>query len=118
MSQHKSQVIHLNNPYIQRVNHRRHVVRDTHVKRIKMILTLFAAVILFLGFELWQSHTELAQVNQSIVKTEQTIKSQKSRGQTIQEELELLKNPDYVQQLVRQKYDYAKDGETLYKFVN
>ncbi|WP_040467823.1 septum formation initiator family protein [Limosilactobacillus gastricus] len=118
MSQHKSQVIHLNNTYIQQVNHRRHVVRDTHVKRIKMILTLFAAVILFLGFELWQSHIELAQVNQSIVKTEQTIKSQKSRGQTIQEELKLLKNPDYVQQLVRQKYDYAKDGETLYKFVN
>lgn len=118
MSQQNNRVIRLKNPYIDRVNHRRHVVRDTHVKRIKMILTLFAAVILFLSFELWQSHTELAQVNQSIVKTEQTIKTEKSRGKSMQEELKLIKNPDYVQQLVRQKYDYAKDGETLYKFVN
>lgn len=111
-------VLQMNNGYIEHVNRRRRFVRATHIRRFKWLLAIFGTLILLTGVQLWQTKQQLKAVNQSLVTTKVSYQQAKKEQAALQQETKLLKQPKYLEQVVRQKYDYAKKGEVVYRFAN
>lgn len=111
-------VTQLNNDYVHQMEARRRYRIQVHVRRAKVIYGVFLVVLLFFGFQLWRGHHQLAQVNQTISQQRATLSSQRATGRQLERKVQLLHNPDYLQQVLRDKYNYAKQGETIYNFAD
>ena len=42
------------------------------------------------------------------------LTKQKQKNQQLQRQIKMLHNPEYIQQVIRAKYNYSKKGETIY----
>lgn len=114
----RSKITHLRTPYSQSLAEERQYIRHVHVRRARIIVSIFAVVMIFLGCQLIATHRSLAQVNQNIRTTKAAVSKQQSKNSRLEKQLKLLHNPDYTQQIMREKYNYAKKGETIYNFNN
>lgn len=88
-----------------------------HVRRAKVILGIFLVCFVILGFQLFNTHRELTHVNTNISKANTSLTKARQKNVALKKQVKKLHNPDYLQELVREKYNYAKDGETIYHFV-
>lgn len=111
-------VLKMNNGYIEHVQRRRHYVRKTHIRRFKWLLAIFGTLLVLTSVQLWQTKQQLKTVNHSLVTTKVSYQQAKKEQASLQQEAKLLKQPKYLEQVVRQKYDYAKKGEMVYRFAN
>lgn len=111
----------LNNAYTvhqeESKEERRRYRYQVHVRRAKFILAVFIVAVFFFGFQLFNSKKELASVNHNIASARTQLQEKKDDGQALDRQIKRLHNPSYLQEVLRQKYSYHKDGETLYSFV-
>ncbi|MGM9907290.1 FtsB family cell division protein [Limosilactobacillus sp.] len=116
MKNHK--VVQLETPHTQQVNVNRQVRRRVHVRRCERIVAAFLLIFLFLGFQIVRSRHSLAKVNINIHQTEVQLASQKAKGRELNQQVKQLHDPEYLQQVIRSKYNYSKKGETVYNLDN
>lgn len=111
----------LNNAYTeskeQGAKQRKRYRYEVHVRRAKLILGVFVVAIFFFGFQLFTCKKQLASVNNNISSAKTQLSQKKSHGRSLDAQIKRLHNPSYMQEVLRQKYSYHKDGETLYSFV-
>ena len=88
-----------------------------HIRRAKVIFGVFLVFFLILGFQIIGTKHQLAEVNGSTAKARTTLRQKKAKNRELKYEVKKLHDPDYLQELVREKYNFAKDGETIYQLV-
>ncbi|WP_295731716.1 septum formation initiator family protein [uncultured Limosilactobacillus sp.] len=88
-----------------------------HMRRAKVILGVFIVFFLILAIQIIGTKRELGKVNQQTAKANVTLTNRKATNKKLKKQVKKLHNPSYLQELVREKYNYAKDGETIYNFV-
>lgn len=88
----------------------------TKKHRFKMLLilgiTLF--VTLFLGFSAIRNNIQAGMLNQKATEAKVELKNVKSKNRELKQQVEQLKDADYVAKIIRQKYYFSKKGETIY----
>lgn len=88
----------------------------TKKHRFKMLLilgmTLF--VTLFLGFSAIRNNIQAGMLNQKAMEAKVELKNVKSKNRELKQQVEQLKDADYVAKIIRQKYYFSKKGETIY----
>ena len=47
-------------------------------------------------------------------KCQEKLTKQKQKNQQLQRQIKMLHNPEYIQQVIRAKYNYSKKGEIIY----
>lgn len=108
----------LNTIYARRIAENRRYRYRVHVHRAKIMYSIILVVALILGFQLWQSKQTLAKVNQNIDQQRTVLKQKQATGKKLTKQISLLHNQDYLEQLIRSKYNYSKTGETIYNFAD
>ncbi|WP_137597967.1 FtsB family cell division protein [Paucilactobacillus kaifaensis] len=83
-------------------------------KRFYAIISVFAVFVLFFGVKIIQSRASLRSTDAQVTKQEAKLKTVKSTNKDLKHEVKLLNNDDYLQKVIRQKYYYSKQGETIY----
>ena len=78
-----------------------------HVRRAKIILAC----------QIIGTKRELGRVNRNIAKANVTLSQKRQTNRKLKKQVKKLHDPDYLQEVIREKYNYAKDGETIYHFV-
>ncbi|MFD0897145.1 FtsB family cell division protein [Loigolactobacillus binensis] len=89
-------------------------VQHVHKRRIMLILGVLAVVFLVCGVQIYQAHRSLATTNQQLATRQVKLKKTKARQRELKLKESQLKNDDYLQQVIRQKYYYSKGNETIY----
>lgn len=111
-------VVQLDTPHTQQVNMARAARQRIHVRRIERIVAVFAIIFLFLGFQIISSRHSLAKVDANIHQTQMQLADQKAKGRELNSQVKQLHDPEYIQQVIRAKYNYSKKGETVYNLDN
>ena len=83
----------------------------------KIILGVFAVLFLILACQIIGTKRELGRVNRNIAKANVTLSQKRQTNRKLKKQVKKLHDPDYLQEVIREKYNYAKDGETIYHFV-
>lgn len=122
MSHSHDRVTSIDTPYSRQQNaqlraNRRYAQR-VHAKRRRVILLVTACLALILCAQILLNHHALASVNSQITSTKTTLAEKKATNKQLKKQVKNLHDPAYVQQVLRQKYNYSKSGETIYNFAN
>ena len=82
--------------------------RKIHKRRFLAMIGIIGVFVLVFGVQIWKNQRQLGRVNAQIQQTQTQLNSH----------IKELNDPEYLQQLIRSKYNYAKKGETIYNFAN
>lgn len=108
----------IDTPYARQMTVNQKAVRKAHIKRCKRIMAFFLIIFLILGFQIIQNKRSLAKIDASVRTSKTQLARQKEIGKDLKQEKKQLHNPDYLQQIIRSKYNYTKKGETVYNLDN
>ncbi|CAJ1225441.1 MULTISPECIES: FtsB family cell division protein [Lactiplantibacillus] len=118
----RNNVKQLNNDYSRQVatDHQGQKQRVSQVRkrRFVLIVAVFGALMLFFGYQLINTRVSLHQVNQQVATSQVKLKKAQQKNGQLETEIKQLNNKDYLQKLLRSKYDYTKSGETVYSLPN
>ncbi|WP_272454188.1 FtsB family cell division protein [Loigolactobacillus coryniformis] len=93
---------------------RTHYVHRVHKRRIILLFTLLAAIFLVCGVQIYQARQSLATTNAQVATKKVKLKKNQAQQRKLKLQESQLKNDDYLQQVIRQKYYYSKNNETIY----
>ena len=111
---HSNKISPIDTPYARQALQSQHYVRQARIKRTKRILLVFLVIFLVLGFQILQSKRSLAKINGNIRTSKQQLTRQKEIGADLKQQKKQLHDPEYLQQVIRSKYNYSKKRETVY----
>jgi len=118
----RNKVKQLDNDYTRQVvtNKVGQYQRFTQVRRRRfvLIIAVFGALILFFGFQLINTRSNLKQVNGQVATSQVKLQKTQQKNDQLETQIKQLNNKDYLQKLLRSKYDYTKSGETVYSLPN
>ncbi len=78
------------------------------------VLPLFlAAVLIIMGVQLVNNYLEIRRLESEIAEKQEEIKEADRRQQELQQELERLDDPEYLEKLARQRLGLVRPGEEL-----
>ncbi|BDZ29961.1 septum formation initiator family protein [Lactiplantibacillus sp. WILCCON 0030] len=114
----RNNVKQLDNDYSRQVasNQQGYSDRVSKVRRRRFILivAIFGALLLFFGYQLINTRANLSQVNHQVATSQVNLKQEQRKNAKLDSQIKQLNNQDYLQKLLRSKYDYTKSGETVY----
>ena len=118
----RNKIKQLDNDYIRQVAADEHGqaqrVAQVRRRRFILIVAVFGALILFFGFQLINTRSNLHQVNRQVATSQVKLKKVQQKNNQLESQIKQLNNKDYLQKLLRSKYDYTKSGETVYSLPN
>ncbi|WP_349604123.1 FtsB family cell division protein [Lactiplantibacillus plantarum] len=118
----RNKIKQLDNDYIRQVATDEHGqaqrVAQVRRRRFILIVAVFGALILFFGFQLINTRSNLHQVNHQVATSQVKLKKVQQKNNQLESQIKQLNNKDYLQKLLRSKYDYTKSGETVYSLPN
>ncbi|MCT4460550.1 dihydroorotate dehydrogenase [Lactobacillus plantarum] len=118
----RNKIKQLDNDYIRQVATDEHGqaqrVAQVRRRRFILIVAVFGALILFFGFQLINTRSNLHQVNRQVSTSQVKLKKVQQKNNQLESQIKQLNNKDYLQKLLRSKYDYTKSGETVYSLPN
>ncbi|MFC6180474.1 FtsB family cell division protein [Lactiplantibacillus daowaiensis] len=91
---------------------------QVHRRRFITIVAVFGALLLFFGFQLINTRASLHTVNRQVATSQVKLKKVQAKHTQLDTQIKQLNNKDYLQKLLRSKYDYTKSGETVYSLPN
>jgi len=98
----------------QKKQARAHHVQHVHRRRILFLIGLLAVIFLVCGVQIYQAHQSLVTTTSQVATKKTKLKQTKAQQQQLKLQESQLKNDDYLQQVIRQKYYYSKNNETIY----
>lgn len=93
---------------------REQTYRYKHTTRERAIRFIGFAVIAFFIFQLGSQTIKLYHTSSSLNKTNEQLVNSIKTNKDLKNEQEKLNDSDYLEQVLRDKYQYTKDGETIY----
>lgn len=86
----------------------------TKIKRIGLLLSLFALVIIWSIFTISQALSNTLQDRQLLVERQRELAYQEIRRQVLESDLQKLDDPEYIAQYARETYLYTSEDELLF----
>ncbi len=116
----RANITQLDNQYTRAVQKNTHhvILSKQRKKRALIIIIGFTVAFLFLGIQIIHAKNAMSQTNVQITRQQQKLTRVKQTHQQLNEHVKLLNNKDYLENLIRSKYYYAKSGETIYSLPN
>lgn len=112
-----NKVSQLDTPYVHKFSADQQK-RQFHKRRCQRIIFAFLVIFLILGLQIIRSRQTLAKVNRNVETCQAQLKTQKQTNKQLKQRIKLLHDPEYIQQVLRAKYNYSKKGETVYNLDN
>lgn len=117
----KNNIMKMDTPFVRQKKQQQSDERayrfHVHVRRAEIIVGVFLVFFVIFAIQLCGTHRQLSQVNKNIAKANVVLKKKKAQNKELKSQVSKLHDPNYLQELAREKYNYAKDGETVYNFV-
>lgn len=107
-----SKISQLNTPYARQVSNQKHII-GMCISAVVSGLLLFLVIFLIFGIQIFQSKRTLADINGNIRQAQSQLTKQKQKNQQLQRQIKMLHNPEYIQQVIRAKYNYSKRRDDL-----
>ncbi|YAB13860.1 FtsB family cell division protein [Lactiplantibacillus plantarum] len=108
----RNKIKQLDNDYIRQVATDEHGqaqrVAQVRRRRFILIVAVFGALILFFGFQLINTRSNLHQVNRQVATSQVKLKKVQQKNNQLESQIKQLNNKDYLQKLLRSKYDYIR----------
>lgn len=116
----RSNITQLDNQYTREVKKNTHkaVLSKKRKRRALTIICGFCLAFLILGVQIVHAKNTMSQTNVQITRQQQKLARVKQTHQNLNEHVKLLNNKDYLENLIRSKYYFAKAGETIYSLPN
>lgn len=119
-----------NQHYIDKANKRNlekyHLQRQMKLERDRIVhrrlwmlsLAFLGLVIIFCSFQVVNYKHRLHQVQQQEVVARKELAKEESKQAKLKQQVTQLKDMNYVEKIIRDKYNYTKKGETNYNLPN
>ncbi|WP_338231939.1 FtsB family cell division protein [Companilactobacillus muriivasis] len=89
-------------------------VKKVHRRRMAMIGIVFAIILVVFGVQIFNSHRTYANTMEQIEISKQKLDKQKSTQRDLKLEVSQLRDTNYIEKYIREKYMYSKPGEQIY----
>ncbi|MCG4281097.1 FtsB family cell division protein [Lacticaseibacillus saniviri] len=99
---------------MQKKGHSKASVKQIHRRRRMVLLGLMLVTLVLGGINVLKTQHTLGETNDALQTAQVTLKQTKAKRSVLQVQVDQLKNDDYLEKLVRQKYFVAKPGEVLF----
>ncbi|WP_262316691.1 FtsB family cell division protein [Lacticaseibacillus parakribbianus] len=88
----------------------------TRVHRRRLVTLLLALLVIcgVGGYQLFSTHQAIATRSVAVSRAKRDLARVKSQKKALNVQIDQLKNADYLEKLVRQKYAMSKKGETIF----
>ena len=83
-------------------------------RRLTLMFVLAFCLFTFMGINLFRNGQHLLSLQQNHVEVKKEYAKVKSEKKDLENEVKLLKDPEYVEKVARAKYFYSKEGEQVY----
>ena len=119
-----------NQHYIDKANKRNfekyHLQRQMKLERDRIVhrwfwmlsLAVLGLVIIFCSFQVVNYEHRLHQVQQQEAVARKELAKEESKQAKLKQQVTQLKDMNYVEKIIRDKYNYTKKGETNYNLPN
>lgn len=117
----RNNISQLRTPYSQQLadnDAKRQRLLKVRKKRFYIIVSVFAVLTIFFGVQIFQAHHNLQNIQAQTVQKQTKLKHVKAKNKQLNQQVKLLNDDTYLEKIIRQKYFYAKSGETVYNFTN
>ncbi|CAH1855628.1 FtsB family cell division protein [Convivina intestini] len=88
--------------------------RQVHARRIKRIKWIGIAAMAIFLIQLLMSQVRLHDANKGLTVSQQKLTGVQKSNTELKKDAKQLNDPAYLEQVLREKYGYAKSGETIY----
>lgn len=82
--------------------------------RFKIIILIFCIVVIFFGYQILNTKILTANLNRQINTSQKKLDDVKIQQSDLKEKVKQLNDKNYLEKIIREKYYYSKDGETIY----
>ena len=79
----------------------------------RVLPVFLAAVLIIMGVQLVSNYLEIRSLESEIAEKQEEIREAKKRQRELQQELERLDDPEYLEKLARQRLGLVRPGEEL-----
>lgn len=120
MARKKSNVKVLNNEYYRQqtsANEKRqkeYLVERKHRRRMHILLAFALIVTLICSVQIVKNYTQARQINSQTRAAKKELTGQKAQNADLNLQVKQLKDPEYLQKYIRERYFYSKKHETIY----
>lgn len=93
-------------------------IKHVHRRRLLVIGIFFSVIFLLLGFQIFRTQRLTASIVQEKNVSQQKLEKVTDQRKDLKQQVKQLQDADYLQKLIREKYYYSKNGETIYNLPN
>ncbi|NVY96309.1 septum formation initiator family protein [Lactobacillus sp. DCY120] len=89
-------------------------VQKVHRRRLGALALLGTLVFAFLGGHIYQAYAQKQTFQAQLVQQKHQLQATRKKGADLKVEIQQLHDPDYLDDLIRYRFNYSKDNETIY----
>lgn len=93
---------------------KRFELERTHRFKMLLIFGLMLIITMMFGFNIIQNNIQAAILNKKAHVAQTELKSSRQQNQKLDQQVAELRDSDYLAKIIRKKYFFSKDGETIY----
>lgn len=110
--------IKLNNSDASAENKFKLRIIQVHRRRITLLLAVGLVILVALGSRVVQAQQEREQTQVELNQHQKRLQQTKQKQANLQIEVRQLHNPEYLDNLIRYRFNYSKDNEIIYNIPN
>lgn len=120
MTRKKSNVKVLNNEYYRQqtsasdFQKKEQVLQKKHRRKMQFLIAFALIVTLFCSVRIVKNYTQASQIGTQTETAKKELKEQKGKNSELNLQVDQLKDPEYLQKYIRERYYYSKKNETIY----
>jgi Septum formation initiator len=89
-------------------------IRLVHRRRMLAILAIFVVGVIFFGVQIMRAQNTNRQLQAQVAQQQKKLQQVQSTKQDLKVQVDQLHDDDYLNKLIRYKYDYSKNGEIIF----
>ncbi|WP_181189103.1 FtsB family cell division protein [Bombilactobacillus bombi] len=93
-------------------------VRQVHQRRLSALFLVLGGVAALLGSQLYQAHQINAQTRTQLVQQHHKLRQARAQRTDLRNQIHQLHDPEYLDNLIRYRFNYSHDGEIIYNIPN
>lgn len=110
--------IKLNNSDASAENKFKRRIIQVHRRRITLLLAVGLVILVALGSRVVQAQQEREQTQVELNQHQKRLQQTKQKQANLQTEVRQLHDPEYLDNLIRYRFNYSKDNEIIYNIPN
>ncbi|EJF01987.1 FtsB family cell division protein [Liquorilactobacillus mali] len=93
-------------------------IKRVHKKRFIIAILAFFLIVTFFGYQIVNTKLLTSNLNKQITVSQKKLDSVRAQRASLKEKVKQLNDENYLEKIIREKYYYSKDGETIYSLPN